>query len=187
MKKIAFAFLLSFLLLALSVASFPAFAQALTATPYPTFYPTQTAVIYSFPTNYACPTGLPSGYGTVTPDAFWEFSCSHCVLPALSTSTPFTTPTVDPLVTPSPVPSTSPSPAPYSPCDTGVIGGNNPVLTLAGAYASRYHYTDSTSCTAVSPSTLECNITTTIWNEPVGGTGVNLTRDLTFALSDSLK
>lgn len=64
-----------------------------TRTPYPTFLPTATAIGYNFPTAFACPAGNPVGYGTVTPDLFWESACGQCL------HTPYPTSTIQPTVT----------------------------------------------------------------------------------------
>lgn len=85
----------SSLLIALSsLMALPVLAQA-TSTPqpthtlYPTFYPTITPITYDFPDVFECPVnGTPIvGFGTVTPDAFWQASCGKCVVTPMMTST----------------------------------------------------------------------------------------------------
>lgn len=81
-----------------------------TNTPYPTFYPTATDLVYDFPSAFDCPVGTPVGAGTLTPSYFWEFSCGQCLLTPVSTSTSVPIPTVT---------GTPPTPSPTIPVPTG--------------------------------------------------------------------
>jgi hypothetical protein len=56
-----------------------------TATPRPPLFPSATPQ----PTlDYSCNGQQPTGYGTVTPDAFWSMNCSQCLTPISPTGTP---------------------------------------------------------------------------------------------------
>lgn len=58
----------------------------------PTILATQT-----YPSNFTCPTGLPIGWGTVTPNAAWNALCGQCVYTPFPTGTgaaPTTCPTI---------------------------------------------------------------------------------------------
>lgn len=117
-------------------------AQALTPTGtlYPTFLPTRTAVLVDYPQNFACPSGVPSGYGTVTPNVFWEYSCGSCLNTPLATSTLNVRNTFTPTVTgtpPTPLPTSTPTGAVAIQC--GGLGGNYMTCTQVNPYTVFLH------------------------------------------------
>lgn len=135
-------FCLLFLLLSSQVLRVSAseLYQDATATITATFrpmFPTETPI----PTkNYTCPTGQPSGAGTVTPSVYWQLQCAPCLDQAVATTTPFPvstfmiplTQTQQALVTPSVTPTGTSLPPTVAPSEnigfyftTYCYGNNN--------------------------------------------------------------
>jgi len=140
-----FALLLSYPVLAQTATPYP------TATAYPTFLPTETAQVYTFPTNFSCPEGgTPiAGYGTVTPSSLWALSCGQCVVTPYVTSTaiPMSTITGTP-PTPTSIPSATATPLPILTCGTQGAGvscsqtGDNTITVSAGISGVDYAWYD---------------------------------------------
>jgi len=111
-----------FILLAVSVVpsgAAPLYQATVTSTVTapPAYVPTiSTAPTY--PSDFSCPSGPISGWGTVTPSTYWSANCSQCVVTPLWTSTAQpaatvtgTPPTATP-VTSTPTPSATTTPTP---------------------------------------------------------------------------
>lgn len=87
--------------------------QTLDALGTPTFeayFPTSTSF---FDMDNTCPTGIPLGYGTVTPGLMWEAQCGNCAAQVTLSATPAPTLTITPggpTLTPAPTATTTPDP-----------------------------------------------------------------------------
>jgi hypothetical protein len=156
--------------LALSLLALAAFSPSLATAQEPTPTATitsppplqiSTPVSGEFDEGNDCPEdGNITGFGTVTPSAFWEYSCSHCLVTPESTSTPAPVPTWD--GTGTPPPTTTPT-IDVTPTSQPQAGGYITEYTMVGYVQPNSwcltNTLNSTVCT-LSPdgSVLSCSV-----------------------------
>lgn len=98
-KKILAAFALVWLVFGLLA---PVFAgSALAQEPTETYEPLFKTPTPQPPKDYTCGNGMPGGWGTVTPDPWWNINCSQCLLTQTPNGTPGT-PEITQTPTPAP-------------------------------------------------------------------------------------
>lgn len=109
----------------------------------PTIQPTMAA------DDFACGTGTPVGYGTVTPDGLWSVLCSSCMpLEGLETSTPNPTSYTPTVTGTPPTPTSTPNTGPAL-ISCGSRGDNGVSCTEIDAYTVRLTIVSSGSAQGI--------------------------------------
>jgi hypothetical protein len=160
----AFVFILSVFMSIIQSVNVSALTVDPRATAHPTLTPIgvqPTSITLGSAVDFSCPSGVPAGFGTVTPSTDWLYACSAC----LPTGTAVDLSTSTPGVTHTPVFGGTPEP-----CQTSAVGGEDCNFPTGTPSATGTPVGTGTPVSTVLPS-LPCTSSSQGWtcSDELGG------------------